>query len=137
MHLDLSIPEDTEKAKEYFNKLLSTKKKIEIKDLSAKRSIRINAYLHICITLFALEFGYTIEEAKTLLKRKCAFMIYEKNDIKFLKRTRDLDNSDCSKFVEFIRNFASQQGCYIPDAEEYKDKKFNIDKQISNNKQFL
>ena len=64
-------------------------------------------------------------------------MVYEKNDIKFLKKTSKLDNSECSKFVEWIRNYASQNGCYIPDAEEYKLNKFNIDKQININKQFL
>ena len=64
-------------------------------------------------------------------------MVYEKNGEKFLRKTSKLDNNDCSKFVEWIRNYSSQQGLYIPDAEEYKTNKFNIDKEINNFKQYL
>jgi len=137
MLLDLSNEYDVKKAESYLNKLIQSKSKAELKKKSVSRSISINAYLHVCITLFALEFGYTLEEAKTLLKRLCGFMVYEKNGTKFLKKTSKLDNTECSKFVEWIRNYSSSQGCYIPDAEEYKTNKFNIDKQINNNKQFL
>ena len=69
MILDTSNPLDSKKAETYFKKLLEAKKKIELKEIKAKRSIKHNAYLHVCITLFAIEFGYTIEESKTLLKR--------------------------------------------------------------------
>jgi hypothetical protein len=137
MLLDLSNEYELKKAESYFNKLVLSKKKIEIKVHNNKRSISLNAYLHVCLTLFAIEYGYTLEESKTLLKRLCGFMTYEKNGLKFLKKTSKLDNAECSKFVEWIRNYASQQGLYIPDAEEYKLNKFNIDKTISNNKQFL
>jgi hypothetical protein len=64
-------------------------------------------------------------------------MIYEKNGIKFLKETKKLDNKECSDFVEWIRNYAAQNELYIPDADEYKTNKFNIDKQINNNKEYL
>lgn len=137
MLLDLSNKLDREKAKAYINKLFMDNSKIELKKIGQKRSLKINAYLHICLTLYAIEFGYTIEEAKTFFKRKCDFMIYEKNGEKYLRKTSKLDNAECSKFVEFIRNFASQQGCYIPDAEEYKENKFSIDKSIENHKQYL
>ena len=137
MLLDLSNQTDIKKAETYFKTLLDKQKKIELKDISAKRSLKINAYLHVCLTLFAIEFGYTLEESKTLLKRICDFMVYEKKGDKFLKKTSKLDNAECSKFVEFIRNYASSQGCYIPDAEEYLKNKFEIDKTISNHKQFL
>jgi hypothetical protein len=137
MHLDLSNNTDVKKAKIYLDKLIDSKSKIELKKKSVKRSLRINAYLHVCITLYAIHFGYTIDESKTLLKRLCGFMVYEKNGIKFLKKTSKLDNLECSKFVEWIRNHASNEGCYIPDAEEYKLNQFNIDKEISNNKQYL
>lgn len=111
--------------------------KVELKKIQKKRSLTINRYLHVCISIFAIEFGLTLEEAKTLLKRKCDFMIYEKNGIKFLRKTSKLDNLECSKFVEFIRNYASKQGLYIPDASEYKLKSFEIDKEISKHKEYL
>ena len=137
MKLDLQNPLDLQKFKTYANKLVTEKAKVELKKVSVNRSISLNSYLHVVITLFAIEYGYTLEEAKTLLKRLCGFMVYEKNGEKFLKKTSKLNNNDCSKFVEWIRNYASQQGLYILDAEEYKQNKFNIDKEINNFKQYL
>ena len=93
--------------------------------------------MHVCITIYAIHFGYTLDEAKVLLKRMCSFMVYEKNGTKFLVRTRDLDNEVCSKFVEWIRNHSAKEGCYIPNADEYKENQYSIDREISKNKQYL
>ena len=137
MLLDLSIQEDLKKAELYFKTMVISKFKIELKRILPNRSISLNSYLHVCISLFSIEFGYNLEESKTLLKRKCSFMIYEKNGLKFLKKTSTLNNKECSEFVEFIRNYAAQHDLYIPDAEEYKTNKFNIDKEINKNKEYL
>lgn len=137
MNLDLSNPTDVKKAKTYLDKLIEGKNKVELKKITQKRTLLLNKYLHVCITLYAIHFGYSLDEAKTYLKRQCGFMVYEKNGCKFLKQTSKLDNNDCSKFVEWIRNFSSQNGCYIPDAGSYLDDKFNIDKEINNHKQYL
>jgi hypothetical protein len=137
MLLDLSNTMDVKKSDSYYTKLKDSGCKIELKKINDKRSVSLNSYLHVCITLFAIDYGYTLEEAKTLLKRMCNFMTYEKNGSKFLKKTSKLDNLECSKFVEWIRNYASKQGLYIPDAEEYKTNRFTIDKEINNQKQYL
>lgn len=118
-------------------KLVEQRKQVELTVKQKKRSIPLNSFLHVVITLFAINFGYTLEEAKTLLKRMCEFMIYEKKGQKFLKRTRDLNNTECSTFVEWIRNYSANQGYYIPDADEYKKNNFAIDKEISKHKQYL
>ena len=137
MQLDLSNKLDVKKAENYFYKLLESESKIELKKIQEKRTVNLNSYLHVCITLYAIEFGYSLYEAKVFLKRECGFMVYEKNGTKYLKETSKLDNVECSKFVEWIRNFSSHNGCYIPDPEEYKANKFSIDKEINNYKQFL
>ena len=137
MLLDLSNQTDVKKAENYLSKLIEGKSKIELKKLISKRSITLNAYLHVCITLYAIHFGYTLYEAKIYLKRSCGFMSYEKGSLLYLKQTSKLDNLECSKFVEWIRNYSSQNGCYIPDADEYKTNKFTIDKEINNHKQYL
>ena len=137
MLLDLAIQEDLKKAELYFKTMVISKFKIELKRILPNRSISLNSYLHVCISLFSIEFGYNLEESKTLLKRKCSFMIYDKNGLKFLKKTRELNNKECSEFVEFIRNYAAQHNLYIPDADEYKTNKFNIDKEINKNKEYL
>jgi hypothetical protein len=64
-------------------------------------------------------------------------MIYEKKGEKHLKESKKLNNKECSEFVEWIRNYSAQNGLYIPDAEEYKTNKFNIDKEINKNKEYL
>lgn len=137
MYLNLKNETDIKKAETYLNKLIDNKKKIELKEIAKLRSLNLNSYLHVCITLYAIHFGYTLYEAKIYLKRECMFMVYDKKGVKYLKQTSKLDNSECSKFVEWIRNLASQNGCYIPDAEEYKLNKYNIDKEININKQYL
>ena len=137
MKYDLSNSLDQNKAKTYFDTLILKNKKIELKSIQGKRSISINSYLHVCISLFAIEYGYTLAESKTMLKRECEFMEYEKNGLKFLVETSKQNNEECSKFVEWIRNYASKQGLYIPDAEEYKQNKFSIDKEIDKHKVYL
>lgn len=137
MILDLNNTLEIKKAEAYFKKLLESKKKIELKELRLKRTISQNSYLHVCITLFAIEFGYTIEESKTLLKRSCGFMNYKKNNFIFLRRTRDMKTDELTKFIEYIRNYAVSLGCYIPDATEYKENSYKIDKEINKNRQYL
>lgn len=137
MLYDLSKENEQRNAEFYFAKLIRENAIIELSKVIPKRSITINKYLHVCIQIFALEFGYTLDEAKTLLKRKCNFMVYDKKGALFLKRTRDLDNKECSEFIEFIRNYAALHDLYIPDAEEYKTNKYTIDREISRKKQYL
>lgn len=137
MKLDLTNPFDINKAKTYFNKLMEQGKQIELKEVRKVRTIKQNAYTHVCITLFAIEFGYNLEEAKTHLKRNCDFMRYEKNGETFLKRTRDMNTKELTEFIEWIRTYSSQQGCYIPTSEEYINQRFEIDKEIDRHKEYL
>jgi len=119
-------------------RLEATKDKIvEFKEVRQKRSLTQNAYLHVCITLYAIEFGYTIEEAKTHLKRNCEFMKYEKKGEIFVKRTRYMDSKELTNFIDWLRTYASQNGCYIPTSEEYLTNRVSIDNQIETNKQYL
>lgn len=128
---------EVKKAKQYFNKLLTSYSKFELSKITPKRTLKLNSYLHVCINIYAIEFGYTLKEAKTYLKRICPFMVYEKNGQKFLKETSKMNSQECSEFIEWVRNYSAQEGLYIPDAEEYKLNKFNIDKEINNHKQYL
>jgi hypothetical protein len=137
MLLDLQNNLDVKRAENYILKLIDSKSKIELKKIIPKRTLKLNSYLHVCITLYAIHFGYTLYEAKTFLKRECMFMVYEKKGVKYLKQTSKLDNYECSKLVEWIRNYSSQHGCYIPDAEEFKENQYAIEKEINNQKQYL
>jgi hypothetical protein len=129
MKFDLAIEFDVNKATAYFNKLVKDKAKIDLIRFMEKRTIQQNKYLHVCLTIFGNEFGYTLAESKTLLKRQ-AGLFYIKNNDKFLKSTADLDTQELTQFIDFIRTTAEEHGCYIPTAEEYKNNSFTIDKDI-------
>lgn len=122
---------------EYFEKLCKGNTPFEIIKKRKRKSVSNNAYLHVCIKLFAIEYGYNLDEAKTILKRNCHFMVYEKNGSKFLRRVRDMDNLECADFTTWIRNYSSQQGLYIPTPEEYILHQHEIDKEINKHKEYL
>lgn len=137
MKLDLSQPFDINRAKVYFKKLLDGGKCIELSEHRKSRTVKQNKYLHVCISLFAIEFGYNLEEAKTHLKRNCDFMRYDKDQETFLKRTRTLDTKELTDFIEWIRTYSAKEGCHIPSADEYLAQQFEIDKTISQHKEYL
>lgn len=126
MKLDLSKSFDVQKAQEKLDRHIKRGEQIEIKLFRKKRTLKQNAYLHILFTIFGVEFGYSIEEAKTVVKREFGFY-YEKNGMKFLRSTADLNTEELSSFIERFRNFSLEQGCVLPTAEEYLVNQFAID----------
>jgi len=123
-------------------KLIEEGAKIELKKIRGKRTLKQNSYFHVVITIFAMELGYTIEEAKTMLKRMYSnaepSMVYQKKGYKFLRSTTTMDTKELTNFIEWIRNYAAiDAGIYIPTSEEYLINQYNIDKQIEQNKQYL
>lgn len=140
---DLTKDYDKNTAIAKFNTYIEEGKKIDLKIVRNKRSIKSNSYLHVCITLFAIEFGWTIEEAKIFLKRECKFMTYQKiakegeKPVFFLKQTSQLDSKEMADFIDWIRTYSSQHGCYIPTSEEYLENSSAIDSKISNHNEYL
>jgi len=117
-------------------KLVDLGAKVELKQIRAPKTVKQNRYLHVVIGLWAINYGYTLPEAKTLLKRK-AGLYYTKGTNQFLMSTADLDSKELSNFIEVIRTSASLDGCYIPTAEEYLLNKYSIDKEINTNNKYL
>lgn len=137
MKLDLNKPFDLNKFKSYCDKLILKRSKVELKELRDKRTVKQNSYLHVIISLYAIEFGYTLTEAKTYLKRESRQLTYEKNSIKFLRSTADLNGKEMTDFIDWIRNHSSVNGCYLPTSEEYLSNSFQIDKDIDKHKEYL
>lgn len=137
MKLDLSNNLDLEKFKNYSTKLLDKGCKVELKEIRPSRSLSQNNYLHVVITLYAISYGCTLNEAKTDLKRDYK-LFYEKNGNKYLISTADLDSKQMTDFIDYIRTKAVRDmGYYIPTSEEYLTNRFNIDKSIDTYKEFL
>jgi len=134
---------DKNNARAKFEQYVSEGKKIDLTVVRQKRSLKQNAYLHVLITIYAVEIGLTLQEAKNFLKRECQFMTYQtvtkKNkEVKFLKQTSQLNSKEMSDFIDWIKTFAGQQGIYLPDSEqEYLDNQFDIDRHIEAYREFL
>lgn len=136
MKLDLSKQIDLNKAKTRFEQLVEKGSKIELKEIRPTRSLPQNSYLHVCLSLYGIHFGYTLNESKTDLKRNYG-LVYEKGGKKYLRSTANLDSKELTQFIEYIRDVAGQNGCYIPTSEEYLQNKFAIDREIEQNKNYL
>lgn len=136
MLLDLSKSYDLNKFKEYSRKLQEKGDKVELKKVSQRRSISQNSYFHVVITLYAMNYGSSIQEAKTDLKRDYG-LFYEKNGKKYLRSSADLDTKEMTDFIDWIRHRAGQGGFYIHTSEEYLINKFEIDREINQNEQYL
>ena len=137
MKLDFTNPIDINKSITYLQKLIEGKKQIELKEIRKSRTTKQNSYLHVIITLYAIYCGSILKEAKTDLKRECSFMRYENNNNVYLKSTAKLNTKELTEFIEWIRNYSSINGCYLPTAEEYLTNRFEIDREIDNNKKYL
>ncbi len=137
MKFDPTKDIDKNKAKAMFKGFIEGDKPFELKGIFKSRSISQNAYLHVCITLMAIEEGKTIEEQKTDLKRECSFMRYEKNGNTYLRRTRSMDSKELGDFIDWILKFAAENNCYIPSSEDYLASKFDYDREIDRHRKYL
>ena len=117
--------------------LIENKKIVEVKAKNKNRTVTQNAYLHVLFNLYAIAFGYTSNESKTHMKRSCEFMIYEKKGEKFVKDTSSLDTKGLTDFIEWIRNYSSLNGHYLPTPDEYRLNRYMIDNEITLHKQYL
>lgn len=131
MKLDLKLPIDIKKAETYFEKLKKDGAKIELKKVNQPRSISQNSYLHICLSIFSKETGFTISESKEVLANQFgSFMVYQRDGYTFRTSTSSIDTKQMGEFIEFIRQFSNEQlGMYIPDSTEFLINKFNIEKE--------
>ena len=137
MIYDLSDSYSAKQAKAYFDSLLKAGADIELKKRQQPKTVSQNAYLHVAFSILAISLGYSLDEIKTLIKRQIDFMIYEKNNTKFLRSVATLDKTEIGNLIDRVRAFGVEQGIYIPTPEEYLQSKTTIDIEIESNKRFL
>lgn len=138
MKYNLSKESDRIAAQVRLNKLKADGKDIELKEMKEQRSLIANSYLHVCISLFAIHTGSTLNEAKTDLKRACHFMTYERDGKKYLRETHKMKSDELATFIDWIRNYsANEVGYYILSADEYKLERARVDNEIAQHKQYL
>lgn len=131
MILDLHKEADRKRAQVYFDKLMELSSKIELKKIPQRRTLSQNAYLHVLFSLWGNEYGYSIDEAKIVVKRALKYT-YRRNEETFLRHTSDMDSKELTEFIDKFRNWSALQGFYLPSADEigenYSDYVFEIER---------
>ncbi len=126
---------------EMYNKrskeLIEKKAIVEVKEKRGKRTLSQNSYLHVCITMFAIFVGETLNRTKTDLKRDCYFMVEEYKGKKYLISSADLNTKELTKWIEWIRNYASVNGVFIPSPDDYRRNWAEYEKEIQACKPYL
>ena len=145
MIYDFKNPFDREKAEEYFNKLLSERAIVEVKKKRPNRSLNQNAYLHVILSYFGVEYGCSMDEVKLdFFKRLCNKTLFERTitnkqgkEIKILRSSDDLDSMEMTTAIERFRNWSSAvAGIYLPSPDE-DSFILHIQKEIERNKEFI
>lgn len=132
MLFDSSKPFDVNKARVYFEKLISQKARFEIKKPREKRTIDQNSFYHVCVGYFAQYTGFTLAESKREIADLLPdLMYYEKNGKMYQRSSSELDTKEMGVLIDFIRDFCKDQlGIYIVSPEEYLIDQFNIKKEL-------
>lgn len=115
MKFDTASQKQFERAYEYLAMLGGKHKVVEIKQVHPIRSLSQNKYLHVVLGFWGNEFGYTIEEAKTVFKRlNQDIFVYEKKGHKFVRSSADLTTEEMTTSIEKFREWSAKNGLHIP-----------------------
>ena len=133
MKYDLGIINEKQDAISYFNKLIDCKARIDIKERKNKRSLSQNKYLHVLFSIYGLESGYALDEAKDVIKAELKYT-YIKNDKMFFKKTSKMDSKQLTEFIEKFKKLAALEGIHLPSPNQINDTLLNY---IESNKIWL
>lgn len=128
MIYDSKNPLQKKQAIEKIKYFIANEKTFELKAKHKKRSISQNSYLHLILTFFGLETGYTMEEVKQEIFKKHvnSSLFYEGQKEKIhgiitehWRSTASLDTAEMTLAIDRFRNFSSKElGIYIPEPRE-------------------
>lgn len=142
MIYNLNDSHDMERFSCRANKLIEQKRTVELKEVTT-RSLRQNNYLHLILTAFAIETGYSVECVKqNFFKMKCnEFIFLQTVDGMFGKEmvlisTADITKEEMSTAIDRFRNWSANKGYYLPEPNETETLK-KIAVEQSKIKQYL
>lgn len=135
---------DVLKAVEKIKYLVKHNKVFEIKEKRKRRSISQNNYLHLILSWFALETGYTMEEVKQEIFKKVVNpgTFYEGEFGRLVKierwrSTANLNTAEMTLCIDRFRHYSAKEaGIYLPEPEDMV-KIREMEKEIENNKKFI
>jgi hypothetical protein len=145
MIFNLNNPYEIDKFKEYVNKLYAQRAIVEVKKKLPNRSLAQNSYLHLILSWFACETGYSLEEVKLdYFKKTCNRDLFVRkkinkkgNEVTYVRSSSDLDTLEMTTAIDRFRNYASAQaGVYLPSPNESQFLTY-IEQEIERNKEFI
>ena len=145
MIFNLNNPYEIDKFKEYVNKLYAQRAIVEVKKKLPNRSLAQNSYLHLILSWFACETGYSLEEVKLdYFKKTCNRDLFVRkkinkkgNEVTYVRSSSDLDTLEMTTAIDRFRNYASAQaGIYLPSPNESQFLIY-IEQEIERNKEFI
>jgi hypothetical protein len=145
MKYNLTNNHEYEQAKIMLDKFHEKGYFIEQKRILPKRTNLQNAYLHLILGWFAIEFGDTMEYVKVeFFKKKCnpeMFLIDRENPKtgeirKDLRSSVDLDTKELTIAIERFRNWSAANGIYLPAPNEDQFLK-HIECEIEKHKEYI
>lgn len=137
MRYKLKDPIELERAADYLSKLAGREATVDIKRVNPNRTLQQNKYLHVLISYFGLQTGYTSAEAKIMYKKiNKDLYVYKKNGGVFLRSSADLNTEEMTKSIDRFRQYGAEQGIDLPSAD---DKTFLewAQQQIENTRAYL
>lgn len=145
MLFNLNNPHEHDKFKEYVNKLFKDRAVVEVKKRLPNRTLAQNSYLHLILSFFACETGYSVEEVKyEFFKRTCNRDLFERKkvnkqgkEIAYLRSSSELSTGEMTTAIERFRNWSvAQVGVYLPSPNENQFL-IHIQQEIERNKEFI
>lgn len=126
MIYDTSKEFDKQRAITRFNQLISKGRRIELKSIE-KRSLSQNNYLHLILSLLAIETGHDMEYVKEVFYKRAAnkdIFVRSKDDellgkVEYLRSSATLSQEEFSTSIDRLRDWSSQvAGIYLPSPNE-------------------
>lgn len=131
---------EAEQAKTRLNWLIGHNKKVELTEKRKKRSLNQNSYLHVVLSFYGTQTGYTLTEVKEdIFKRDICRLIFEteKNGRIVYRSSADLNTKEMTQAIERFRNHAAQDlGLHIPEPHEEQFLAY-CQEEIDKHKQYL
>lgn len=115
MKYKTSDPHQAVEAIEYLSRLIEKESIVEVVKVSPRRSLNQNNYLHLLLSAFGNNFGYTDTESKEIYKQlNKETYAYTKQDHTFWKSSRDLTTEEMAKTIDKFMLFSAEQGYELP-----------------------
>jgi hypothetical protein len=137
-------PIDVQNAITKIKFLIEKEKVFELKEKRYKRTIKQNSYLHLILSWFGLETGYTLEEVKQEIFKKIVnpdtFYDGEFGTLVKIERwrsTADLNTEELTLCIDRFRDYSAKEaGVYLAEPHDLVFLQ-EMEIRIKNEKQYL